>query len=219
MHAVQTAKGYYKRFLGLGWARVFLVLGVVFLLLTLASPLWSLTDGVVGGDYTTTTFGWTTWTAMDYHAGVWSRTVTASYMASAPDFVALANSMGASYLLIIVMLILLVAAFALFSSWFSLHLHGLSLLILGLIVVIVGFVALLYPVFTVPPAAATGLGEAAITGFWGASGTMIWGAALGWWFLLIGVVFGILGGVWPFLKSMRQPMVRAPPPREWQVER
>ena len=36
---------------------------------------------------------------------------------------------------------------------------------------------------------------------------------------LIGVIFGIVGGVWPFLKSMRQPMVRAPPPREWQVER
>ena len=219
MHAVQAAKGYYKRFLGLGWARVFLVLGIVFLLLALASPIWSVTDGAVGGDYSTATFGWTSWTAMEYHSGVWSRTIVESYAAPGSSLPALASAAGAAYILIIVLLLVLIAAFALFSSWFSLHLQGLSLLILGLVVIIFAFAALLYPVFSMPPAAATDLREPAITGFWGSSGPTSWGAALGWWFLLVGIVFGIVGGVWPFLKSMRQPMVRAPPPREWQVER
>jgi hypothetical protein len=196
-----------------------LVLGIVFLLLALTSPIWAITDGVVGGDYATTTIGWTSWTAMEYHSGVWFRTTTESYTAPGTVLPALANAAGAAYLLIVVLIVVLVAAFALISSWFSLHLHGLSLLILGLIVVVFALVALFYAVLTIPSAAATDLRNAAVTGFWGASGITSWGAGLGWWFLLIGVLFGILGGVWPFLKSMRQPMVRPPPPREWQVER
>ncbi len=218
MHAAQSARVYVKRFLGLGWARVFLVLGIVFTLLALASPLWFMTDGT-GGDYTTATFGWTSWTAMEYHSGVWSRTVVESYAAPGSPLTALASAASASYILVIVLLVVLIAAAALLSSWFSLQLHGLSLLILGLVVVIFAFAALFYPVLTMPSAAATDLGEPAITGYWGASGVTSWGAAAGWWFLLIGVLFGIVGGIWPFLKSMRQPMVRAPPPREWQVER
>jgi hypothetical protein len=121
--------------------------------------------------------------------------------------------------LIVVMVVVLIAAFALISSWFSLQLHGLSLLILGLIVVVFALVALFYPVLTMPSAAVTDGMDPAINGFWGSVAGLSWGAGLGWWLLLIGVLFGILGGIWPFLKSMREPMVRAPPPREWQVER
>lgn len=219
MHAVQTARTYAKRFLGLGWSKVFLVLGVVFLLLALGNPIWSVTHDDGGGDFTTATYGWTSWTAMEYQSGVWSRTIVESYTARPMALPAVANAAGTSYLLMAVLLIVLVAAIALYSSWFALKLHGLSLLILGLIVVVFAFVALAYPVFTLPPAAATDFGNTAVTGFWGSSGATSWGAALGWWLLLVAVIFGIVGGVWPFLKSMRQPMVRAPPPREWQVER
>lgn len=223
MSAAKSVRTYVNRFLGLGWARVFLAIGAIFTLLALASPLWSITADEGGGDYTVTTFGWTTLTSVAYQGGVWTDTVIQSY--TRPNFSApaLASAMGASYLVMVVLLVVLVVAFALFSlSWFE-RLPGIGLLIVGLIVVVFAFVALLYPIFTAPSAAALTSRWSAITGFWGSvvvgGTTFSWGAALGWWFLLIGVIFGIVGGVWPFLKSMRQPMVRAPPPREWQVER
>lgn len=219
MSAAKTVRTYVNRFLGLGWARVFLVVGILFVLLALASPLWSITDTGAPGDYTTTTYGWTSVTETTYHGGVWEATGILSYNARGFDAHATANALGTSYLVSIVLLIVLFVAVALFSLEFVHRLPSLGLLILALVVVVFAFVALLYPVLTVPSAAAADLGEPAITGYWGSSGSLSWGAALGWWFLLIAVIFGILGGVWPFLKSMRQPMVRAPPPREWQVER
>ncbi len=219
MHAVQTARVYTKRFLGLGWARVFLVLGIVFLLLSLANPIWAYTTPGPGTSTDTLTFGWTSWMRNRYESGAWAEAFSQSYTALAFDLHAIANAAGTSYILIVVLIFILIGAFALISSWFSLQLHGLSLLVLGLVVAILAFVALLYPVLTIPAAAAGDFGDASITGFWGGAGPTSWGAGLGWWFLLIGVLFGILGGIWPFLKSLREPMVRAPPPREWQVER
>jgi len=219
MSAVKSVRTYVNRFLGLGWARVFLVLGIIFVILTLVSPLWAITDSGGPGEYDTTTYGWTSVTVTTYHGGVWESTATLSYNARGFDAHAIANALGTSYVLSIVLLIVFFAAVALYSIESVHRLPGLGLLILGLIVVVFAFVALLYPVLTVPSAAAADVGNGAITGYWGSAGSLSWGAALGWWFLLIGVILGIVGGVWPFLKSMRQPMVRAPPPREWQVER
>jgi hypothetical protein len=224
MAALQSVKTYYRRFLGLGWARVFLVVGVLFTLLAMASPLWAMTFDDAGGDYTTTTFGWTTVTVVMYHGGVWTETRIQSYSPNAFDAPATANAMGGSYLALLVFLIVLVAVIVLYSLKWSEQLPGLGLLIVGLIVVVTAFVALLYPVFTAPTAASLDMGNTAISGYWGSiaptPGTALsWGAALGWWFLVVAVILGIVGGVWPYLKSMRQPMVRAPPPREWQVER
>ena len=224
MSAVQSLKGYVHRFLGLGWARVLLVVGVVFSLLALASPLWSVTLDHGGGDTTSTTFGWTTVTAVTYQNGVWTDTLTQSY--ASPNFRApsLASAMGSSYLVSVVFLIVLLGVIVLDSLKVTQGLPSLGLLIVGLVVVIFAFAALLFPVFTAPPAAALDLGNGAITGYWGSTNvtpgtTFSWGAGLGWWFTLLAMIFGVLGGIWPFLKSMRQPMVRPPPPREWQVER
>ncbi len=219
MSAAKTVRTYVTRFLGLGWARVFLALGILFVLFALASPLWAVTDNGAPGDYTTTTYGWTSVTIMTYHGGVWESTGIISYNARIFGDHAIANAMGTSYVLSIMLLIVFFVAIAVYSLEWVHRLPGLGLLIAGLIVVVFAFVALLYPVLTIPSAAAADLGNAAITGYWGSAGSLTWGAALGWWFLLIAVIFGIVGGVWPFLKSMRQPMVRAPPPREWQVER
>lgn len=219
MSAAKAVRTYVSRFLGLGWARVFLVLGVVFILLTLASPLWSITDTGGPGSYETADYGWTSVTSNEYRGGVWQTTVVRSYNSVNFDFHTLAGAVGTSYVLAIILLIVLVVAAALYSLESVHRLPSLGLLIIALVVAIFALVSLFYPVFTVPPAAAADLGEPAITGYWGSSGSLSWGAGLGWWFLLIAVIFSILGGAWPFLKSMRQPMVRAPPPREWQVER
>ncbi len=219
MAAIQSWRVYYQRFLGLGWARVFLILGIVFVILALASPLWSDTDTEAPGDYITSTYGWTSVTGTVYHGGVWESTVIQSYNARTFGDHAIANSLGVSYVLLVVFLVVLFMVIAFFSLEWVHTLPSLGHLIVGLIVVVFALVALLYPVLTVPAAAAADLSNPAVTGYWGSAGSLSWGAAAGWWFLLVGVILGILGGLWPFLKSMRQPMVRPPPPREWQVER
>ena len=222
--AAQTARKYPRRFLGLGWPRVFLVLGVVFSLLALASPLWYTTLDHGGGNYATTTYGWGTLTEVTYESGAWSQTVIRSYTASNFGYDAVANAVGASYLAVVALLLVLIVVIALFSLEWTKRLPTLIFLILGLVVVVFALVALLYPVLTVPSAAATDLHQTAVTGYWGsvgvAFGTLSWGGALGWWLLLIGAILGIAGALWPFLEALRGPVPRVPPPpREWQVER
>ncbi len=224
--AAQTVRKYTKRFLGLGWARVFLILGVVFTLIAIANPLWSTTIDRGGGNYTTSAYGWTTVTSMRYEGGVWAETTIQSYSAIGFTSNAVANALGGSYLAAVVFLIVSIVAIALFSLESIQRLPTLGLLIIGLVVVVFALVALLYPVLTVPSAAASDLGRSAITGYWGSTTTpgvtFSWGAAAGWWVLLVGFIFGILGGIWPFPQALRSPMVRRippPPPREWQVER
>ncbi len=223
---VNTLRTYTKRFLGLGWARVLLVLGVLFTLIALANPLWSTTVDRGGGNYSTATYGWTTVTTQRYESGAWVETFIQSYAASGFSSNAVANALGGSYLALVAFLIVLIVAIALFSLEWIQSLPSLGLLIIGLVVVVFAFVALLYSVFTVPAAAAADLPfGTSVTGFWGSvpsgGGTVSWGAAIGWWVLLIGVILGVIGGVWPFLQAMRTPVSRVPPPppREWQVER
>lgn len=225
MSAAQTVQKYYKRFLGLGWARIFLVLAALFTLIAITQPIWSTTTDTGGGDYTTATYGWTTVTAVTYEGGVWARTVIQSYNARNFATNAIANAAGGTYLAEVILLIVLAVVIALFSLEFIHRLPSLGLLIIGLVVVVFALVALLYPIFTLPTAAASDLERTAITGYWGSiavpGGTFGWGAALGWWLLLLGVILGSVGGFWPFLKALRTPMARVPPPppREWQVER
>lgn len=223
--AAHMARKYTKRFLGLGWARVFLILGVLFTLLALANPLWSTTIDRGGGTSTTATYGWTTVTIVTYEGGTWSQTVIRSYSASNFGSSTLANTLSGSYWALAFYLVVLVVIIALFSLVFIHRLPNLGLLTIGLVVLVFALVALLYPVLTLPGAAAADLGQSAITGYWGSTaafgGTFSWGAALGWWLLLFGVVFGVVGGIWPFLLALRNPVARVPPPppREWQVER
>ncbi len=219
--AAQTAHKYYKRFMGLGWARILLVLGAVFVLVALANPMWAYsTPGPAGSTYTYT-FGWTTLTRLRYEGGAWAETLIQSYNAQTFNYHAIANSVGGSYLVALVLLILFIIAIAIFSIEWVHRLPELGLLVIALIVAVFALVAAFFPVITVPSTAASDLGNAAITGYWGASGVDSWGAGLGWWLLLVGVILGIVGALVPFLTALRRPMARMPPPppREWQVER
>lgn len=223
--AAQTAHKYYKRFLGLGWARVFLVLGVLFTLIALANPLWSTTNDHGGGNYTTSTYGWTTVTAMRYESGVWAETTIQAYTSSFFNSNAIAGALSGSYFALLAFLIVLIVAVGIFSLPSMQRLPSLGFLIIGLVVAVFALVALFYPILTVPGAAASDLGRSTITGYWGSTATpgatFSWGAAFGWWLLLIGVILGVVGGIWPFLQALRNPVARVPPPppREWQVER
>ena len=222
--AAQSVRKYTKRFLGLGWPRVFLILGVVFALLAIVDPVWYTTFDRGGGTYVTTSYSWGTLTEVSYESGAWSQTLIRSYTASNANSAALANALSGSYLAVVALLIVLIVVIALFSLEWTRRMPPLAFLIVGLVLVVFALVALLYPILTVPSAAASDLGQTAITSYWGsvsvAFGTRSWGGALGWWFLLVAVILGIVGGIWPFLQSMRAPASRVPPPpREWQVER
>ncbi len=217
MSAAKSLKTYYHRFLGLGWARVFLILGAIFIVLALLSPMWAYLTPGPGGSSFTFTFGWTTVTRMRYEGGAWAETLIQSYNAQGFDFHAIANSVSVSYVLLLVFLIVLIVVAALFSLQWVHRLPALGLLIIALIVVAIGLVALFYPVATVPAAAASDLGDTAITGYWGSAGVDSWGAGLGWWFVLVGVILGGLGGAWPFLRGMRHPLP-PPPPQQYQIE-
>ncbi len=225
MSAAQTVLKYYKRFMGLGWARVFLILGIVLVLASFVNPLWAYTTPAPApppGSTYTYTFGWTTVARMRYEGGAWASTLTQSYNAQGFGSHAIANSVSASYLAALVFLIVLIVVVALFSIAWIHQLPELGLLIIALIVAVFALVALLYPVFSVPSTASSDLGNPAITGYWGSTAVDSWGAGFGWWLLLFGVILGILGGVWPFLTALRMPVARRvppPPPREWQVER
>ena len=135
MSAAQTVRTYARRFLGLGWARVFLVLGVLVTLIAIANPLWSTTNDHGGGTYTTDTYGWTTVTSVRYDGGVWSETLIQSYSGSGFTSNAIANSLGGSYLAAVAFIIVLLVAVALFSLEWMQRIPSLGLLIIGLVVV------------------------------------------------------------------------------------
>lgn len=221
--AAHTLQTYYRRFRGLGLVRILLIIGAVFTIVAIANPLWSTTLDRGGGTYTTTSYGWTTVTRVGYENGVWMETLIQSYPAT--GFGLVENALSGSYLAAVVFVFVLFVVIALFSLEWIRRLPNLGLLIIGLVVVVFALVALFYPMLTVPSAAATDLARPAISSFWGSAavpgGTYSWGAALGWWLLLVGAILGILGGLWPFLQALRNPVPRVPPPppREWQVER
>ena len=222
MSAAKTVRTYVGRFLELGWARVFMVLGVLFCLLALATPLWSVTFQEGPGHWDTSSYSWFGVNTDHFRQSVYDGSSYQPYSGPTFDQPALASAVGTSFALIAVLIIVLIFAIALYSTTFATRLPHLGLLVIALFVVIMALVALFAPLLIIPNAAAADFTATVFSsGFWGSSATpsATWGAGLGWWLLLIGVILGAVGGALPFLQRMRQPTVRAPPPREWQVER
>lgn len=209
-----------RRFWSLGYSRVFLVLAILFAVIALVTPVWSLTQGnPASGDWSTTNSGWTSRTTDEFDSGALSRTTTEYYNAPGFDDPVLASAVAASYALIAVYLVVLAVVAVLFSTAWAKTMAPLLLMIVSIVVVLAALLALFYPLAAVPPAAAADLNNPAITGFWGSSSAPLrtWGAGLSWWLLLISVVLGCLGAGLPYLRSMRAaPM---PQPRSWQPGR
>lgn len=221
MSAVPTWRKYASRFWSLGISRVLLVLAAVFALLALATPIWSTQLGTSGpaNDWTTTAYGWTSRTVDSYRSGAIWETRIQYYGGQASGDPALTAAVSASYLAVVVYLVLLVVITALFSLKWGNAMPRMGLLIVAALAVLVGLLALFYPIATVPNAAATDLNQAAITSFWGSTAPppFAWGAGLGWWLLLVAVILGCLGAALPYLQHMRalpaMPSRAWPPPR------
>ncbi len=216
MSAVPGLKKYAARFWALGYSRVALVVAVVLCLLALVSPVWSVTLNEPRGGSLTTTYSWGTVTMEDFSGGAWQGTAVLPYTSDSFHQHAIAASVGASFLAVVVFVIVLLVILFLFSTEWGRGMPRVGLLITAALAVIVGLLALFYPLATVPGAAAADWSQPAITGFWGSTTTgppNSWGAGLGWWLLLVAVVLGCLGSALPYLRHMR--VLPETHPRSW----
>jgi len=187
--------------------RLALGLGILFVLVSLAQPFWSISR-LEGTDRETASFAWTTFSMERYESGVWSETTVLPYAFAQFLFPHVAGVAGNAYVLEGVFLLVLVAILGLFLLGYSHKLPTFSLLIVSLIVLASALFALFYPIVAIPAAATTDLGTLTVGGFWGSapqgSAERSWGPGLGWWLLLVGVVLGLVGTVLPYLRSIRR---------------
>ena len=182
-------------------------LAILFVLLSLALPFWSIsrTSGAVQDIQS---FSWVSLTTEQYTRGAWSVTTIVPYSFPSFPYPDTAGVAGNVYVLTIVLLVVLAMVLALFRFEFSRKMPTMNLLILSLVVLGVALFALFYPIVAIPGAATTDVGTFTIGGFWGTAQpspgvTWSWGPGLGWWLLLVGVVAGVSGAVLPYLKSLR----------------
>jgi hypothetical protein len=194
------------RLWAIGPSRLALVLGILFVLLSLVLPFWTLAERT-SSRLDIHAFSWRTFTTDRFEDGSWTETTISPYTSGGFSYPTVAGVAGNVYTLSVVYLAILVVMMALSQMGFSRTLPTLSLLFISLIVLTGALFALFYPLVAIPIAATTDARFFPIGGFWGTfldSGTAwSWGPGLGWWFLLIGVVSGIVGVVLPYLKSLR----------------
>lgn len=218
------------RIRSLGYDRVALSVGIVLVLVSLATPLWSITLFHDSANYSSTDFTWTGTTTSAYTGGVLNTITIQPYGAPTFPLHAVASSISFAYTIVAAYGVVLAFVLVVYSRPLGRRLPPLGHLIVSLVVVVVAFLALLYPTFSLPSQASADLGIPALTGFFGASpitsavnrpagsvggiSTATWGAGSGWWILLAGVVLGILGAVVPYLRMMFRPI--PPPPTRWQ---
>jgi hypothetical protein len=199
-------RGRLERFLAIGPSRLALLVGILFVLLSLFLPFWTLSERA-GTRQDIHSFSWSSSTTDRFDDGSWSITTAISYRLPGFAYPTVAMVAGNVYVLEVVYLLILLAILGLFQLGFSRSLPTLSLLFLSLIVLTGALFALFYPLIGIPTAATTDARFFAVSGFWGSvleGGTLwSWGPGLGWWTLLAGVVLGILGAVLPYLKSVR----------------
>src|SRR2546426_1110441 len=94
------------RVLTLGPSRIAVGLAIVLVLVSLALPLWSLSEAM-GTDQNISSFSWTTFTTDRYVGGAWDGTVILPYTSTASPYRAVASVLGTAYLLDLVFLVVL----------------------------------------------------------------------------------------------------------------
>jgi hypothetical protein len=184
-----------------------LALAILFVLLSLALPFWSLSRPE-GPTQVVGSFSWVSYTAEAYLRGRWTITTIVPYSEPSFQYPSIAGVASNVYVLEVVYLVVLAAVIALFRFEFSRKMPPVNLLILSLVVLSVALFALFYPVVASPAAATTDIAQFTIPGFWGSAqppsgGSWSWGPGLGWWLFFVSVILGVGGAVLPYLKSLR----------------
>ena len=229
MSLTAGVEAWVHRIRGLGVGRILLLGAIVLLVISLATPLWSLTLTRTPAAYSTTDFTWTSTNTNAYDTGMLEHILIQPYSAPGFDLNSLAGAVSASYVLFAVLTVVFAAVFIVYSLSIGGRLSTLGRLILALVVVVVALVVLLFPIVGVPPPASTDLGIPAISGFFGSGpvpGSMnppdgatpgavsaSWGAGLGWGLVLVAVILGVAGAILPYLRSVSRPA--GPVPETW----
>jgi hypothetical protein len=215
----------------LGYDRVVLFVSIVLILVSLATPLWSLSLYHDSATYSATDFTWTGTTTQSFSGGALNTITIQPYGAPLFHLHAIASSISTAYAIVGVYAVVLAAVLVVYARPLGRRLPPLGHLVVSVVVVAVAFLALLFPVVALPSQAASDLGLPALTGFFGSTpvstavsrpagsvvgslSTATWGAGAGWWLLLAGVILGVLGAVVPYLRTMFRPI--PPPPAGWQ---
>src|SRR5437762_2856713 len=143
-------------------------LAILFTLVSLVQPFWSFSR-TVGVNHDIGSFGWVTFTADHYNGGVWSLTTILPYSSPAFSYSETARVAGNAYVLEVVYLVVHGLTPGLFRFEFSRKMPPANLLILILVVLAVALFALFYPIVAIPGAATTDIGPFTVRGFRGAA--------------------------------------------------
>lgn len=219
MAALSAWRTKLRRVIAIGSSRLGLGLGLLFVLASLLLPFWTLSERQ-DSTQEIHAFSWTTVATDRYDNAMWSGTTILPYQSSQVSYPTVAALAGIAYLIMAVYALILIAILGLFQLGFSRSLPAVSLLIISLLVLTGALFALFYPLVAIP-AATTDVQTFAIGAFWGSAregGSLwTWGPGLGWWLLLVGVVLGTIGAVLPYLKSLAA--MRAATPTAISLER
>src|SRR2546422_10510771 len=102
------------RVLALGPSRIALGVAIVLVLVSLALPLWSLSEAM-GTDQNISSFSWTTFTTDRYVGGAWAGPVILPYSSTLSPYRAVASVLCTASLLDLVFIVVLAVVLALFS--------------------------------------------------------------------------------------------------------
>jgi hypothetical protein len=149
-----TWKGRLLRAWAFGPSRLALVIGILFVLLSLVLPFWTLAERT-SSTLEIHSFSWRTFVTERFEDGTWSETTIFPYTSGGFPYPTVAGVAGNVYILSVVYLAILVIMLALFQMGFSRTLPTLSLLFISLIVLTGALFALFYPLVAIPTAATT----------------------------------------------------------------
>lgn len=201
---ITAIRAYADRVRALGWPLLVTGVAVLLGLLALSQPVWAYERRAPGGDVDRWTFGWTIVVEERWDSGVWSGTTWIPYSSPAFQDYRVRDVVGASYLIGVLAVASLVALGLLQFLSRTRRIPQLVIIVAGVMALGLSALAVVYPMLTIPPAAALDI-NSSITGFSGTvpgTGNQVyaWGAGASWWLWLVSMLLSLVAFVGPLVQ-------------------